>query len=263
MGEMHMEKLPVLLSIPHSGTKTPEELKDRICLEQVDIGDDSDAFSLEVYDLGDRVAHVVSTDIARAFVDMNRAPDDLPPQNPDGVIKSHTCYSRVIYKAGLEPDEALIRELLENYYAPYHRQIRQALAERDSKIELALDCHAMSDTGPDVAPDPHQKRPLLCLGNVYGTSCSQEKIDRLTDCFRQAFGFKTSEVTQNQPFAGAYITRTYGGNPIPWIQVEMNQVLYLEPRHSDREVLRSDQTRLQEVHRKFEQTLRLFFAHRG
>jgi len=67
-------------------------------------------------------------------------------------------------------------------------------------------------------------------------------------------------VTQNQPFAGAYTTRASGGNPIPWIQVEMNQALYLEPRHSDREILRSDQTRLQEVNRRFEQTLRLFFA---
>lgn len=254
-----MEKLPVLLSIPHGGTKVPEELKDRICLEQVDILDDSDAFSLEVYDLGNRVARVVSTDIGRAFVDMNRAPDDLPPQNLDGVIKSHTCYSRVIYKAGLEPDASLIRELLENYYEPYHRQIRQALAERDSKIELALDCHTMSDLGPDIAPDPHQKRPMLCLGNVYGKSCSQETIDRLADCFRQAFDFDDSEVTQNQPFVGAYITQAYGSNPLPWIQIEMNQSLYLEPRRFAREALRADSTRLQQTSHKFEQTLRLFF----
>lgn len=179
--------------------------------------------------MGDRVARVVSPDMGRAFVDMNRAPDDLPPQNPDGVIKSHTCYSRVIYKAGLEPDEALIKELLAKYYEPYHRQIRQALKERDSKIVLALDCHTMSDRGPDVAPDLHQRRPMLCLGNVYGRACFQETIDKLADCFRQAFDFEASGVTQNRPFAGVYITQTYGGNPLPWIQIEMNQSLYLEP----------------------------------
>ena len=99
-----MEKLPVLISIPHSGRKVPKELRDRTCLREVDILNDSDPFEREVYDLGDRVAGVITTDIGRAFVDVNRAPDDLPPENPDGVIKTHTCYRRVIYKNGLGPD---------------------------------------------------------------------------------------------------------------------------------------------------------------
>ncbi len=255
-----MEKLPVLISIPHGGVKVPDELCDRICLSPDEILKDSDPFEREVYDLGDRVAGVVTTDFGRAFVDVNRAPDDFPPKNPDGVIKTHTCYRRVIYANDLEPDTALVDILLEKYYEPYHRQIQLALGEVKSRIQMGLDCHTMSEIGPDVAPDPGQRRPQLCLGNGHGKSCSQETIDRLADCFVQVFDWEPSEVTQNRPFAGAYITRHYGGRPVPWIQIEMNQSLYLMARRSDNEALRPDPVRVQKVMEKFEQTLRLFFA---
>lgn len=255
-----MEKLPVLISIPHGGVKVPDELRDRICLSRDDILRDSDPFEREVYDLGDRVASVVATGFGRAFVDVNRAPDDLPPNNPDGVIKTHTCYRRVIYKSGREPDRALVRVLLEKYYEPYHRQIHLALAQTQPRIELGLDCHTMSEIGPDVAPDPGQRRPKLCLGNVHGKSCSQEMIDRLAQCFVAVFGFEPSEVTQNRPFAGAYITRYYGGNPIPWIQIEMNQSLYLMARRSQGQALRPDPVRVRQVRERFERTLRLFLV---
>ena len=255
-----MEKLPVLISIPHGGVRVPDELWDRICLSPDDILKDSDPFEREVYDLGDRVASVVTTDFGRAFVDVNRAPGELPPENPDGVIKTHTCYRRAIYKNGLEPDHALIDVLLAKYYRPYHGQIQRALAEGSPRVRLGLDCHTMSEIGPDVAPDPGQRRPKLCLGNVHGRTCSQEMIDRMAKCFVAAFGFEPSEVTQNRPFAGAYITRHYGGNPIPWIQIEMNQSLYLMAQRSEGEALRPDPVRVREVKEKFERTLRLFFG---
>ena len=121
-----MAKLPILLSIPHGGTEIPSEVKDRVILSPADLFDDGDAFTREIYDLEDRVAGVVSANIARAFIDLNRAPDDLPPGNPDGVIKSHTCYGKVIYKAGLEPDQTLIKTLLDKYYHPYHQRIQKA-----------------------------------------------------------------------------------------------------------------------------------------
>jgi formiminoglutamase len=224
--------------------------------------DDSDAFSQYVYDLGARARHIVRTRIGRAFVDPNRAREDLPPDNPDGVIKSHTCYWRPIYKAGSQPDAALIERLLTKYYDPYHREIQAALAEDESsRVQLALDCHTMTPIGPDVAPDPGGKRPMVCLGDAYGSSCSQEEIDRLADCFRQAFDLKPSDVTQNEPFAGGYITRYYGGHPAPWIQIEMNVELYLDPPCVGRQELTIDPNhpRLVEARTRFEKTLRLYF----
>jgi N-formylglutamate deformylase len=89
-----MEMLPVLISIPHGGRMMPDELRERVCLNYDELFADGDAFTDEIYDLGNRAACVIKAEIARAFVDLNRAPNDLPPHNTDGVIKSHTKLAR-------------------------------------------------------------------------------------------------------------------------------------------------------------------------
>ncbi|MDY6863743.1 MAG: N-formylglutamate amidohydrolase [Thermodesulfobacteriota bacterium] len=252
------ENLPVLVSIPHGGLQIPKELKDRICLNEINIFDDSDPFTQEIYNLGDRASFVIISYIARAFVDLNRSTDDLPPKNPDGVIKSHTCNRQIIYKKGLEPDILLIKKLLEKYYEPYHRKIREVLAENNHNIELALDCHSMAAYGPEISPDPGKRRPIICLGNQNNKTSSRKMINKLTDCFRQAFDLDAGEVTENKPFTGGYITQMYGGNPIPWIQVEMNRDLYLKSAYFDRNTLKVHGDRLQELNLRFKKTLFLF-----
>jgi len=255
-----MERLPVLLSIPHAGTETPQELQGRTRLRTVDVWNDIDAFSRQVYDLSDRVAVVIATDIARTFVDLNRAADDRPPDNPDGVIKTYTCYKEPIYTEDLDPRGELVEQMLGKYYYPYHHTIRDAVAGGPTDaIQLGIDCHTMSDVGPEVAPDPRQKRPMVCLGNVHGRACSQVAIDRMAASFIEAFGFDAEDVTQNEPFAGGHITKHYGANPVPWIQIEMNQSLYLKPRASLEELPQADPARLRRVHENFEETLRLYF----
>ena len=78
-----MKKLPVLLSIPHGGKEIPPELDDHVCITEKDLFDDSDPFVIEIYDLGEKVEGSIMTNVARAFVDLNRSLQDLPPQNPD------------------------------------------------------------------------------------------------------------------------------------------------------------------------------------
>lgn len=258
-----MKKLPVLISIPHGGTQIPMELWDRVCLSPVDLLDDSDAFTRQIYGLGKHVYFEVQAKIARAFVDLNRAPNDRPPQNPDGIIKSMTCYQRPIYKIGDMPDETLANHLIKTYYEPYHRQIQQiqmkTSTSRRVAIELALDCHSMAAVGPAIAPDPGQKRPMICLGNRFHETSSSEMIETLADCFRQSFAVSAEDVAINEPFAGGYITRTYGAKPIPWIQVEISRALYLESPYFNRETLEMDPLRLRELNHMFAEGLRLFF----
>jgi formiminoglutamase len=252
-----MNKLPVLLSIPHGGTEAPVELQDRIVLNQYDLHDDIDPFTRQIYDLGDGVTTVISTDIARTFVDLNRAPEQRPPQYPDGVVKSMTCLGQSIYKAGREPKGRLISKLLRHYYYPYHKRIEKTLQQPE--LRLALDCHSMLAFGPTISPDPGQRRPMICLGNGLGQTCPWELIDRLAGSVAEAFSLQRDEVTINRPFAGGYITRTYGKLPIPWIQVELNRALYLDPLWFDRESLQMKQDRLFELRESFEKALRLIF----
>ena len=88
-------------------------------------------------------------------------------------------------------------------------------------------------------------------------------MDAMIESFKEIFELHDHEVTRNQPFAGGYITRTYGGNPIPWIQIEMNRDLYIKPGYFDRSTLTIDPGRLLELNAKFKKVLHLFFERIG
>lgn len=255
-----MQKLPVLISIPHGGLSVPDELKDKIVVEKKEIFEDIDPFTQQIYDPGDKVTAVFKTDIARTFIDLNRAPDDLPPKNPDGVIKSHTCFGEIIYKDSEQPDNPLITQMLDKYYYPFHNKIKRLIEINKNKIRLCLDCHTMAETGPVISPDKRMKRPLICLGNRFGEAAPNESIEKLRLSFVKIFKLDENQVTINNPFAGGFITRNYGNSPLPWIQVEMNRSLYLTSEYFDPDNLTVNEERLGELRNKFYLTLKHFFS---
>lgn len=249
--------LPFLISIPHGGTRVPDELEDRICLSKKDIFDDSDAYTREICDIGALVKRIIHTDIARAFVDTNRPIDTLPPVFPDGVIKSKTCYGKTIYKKGQEPNECLIQTLIHNYYCPYHKQIMEGITQPD--IILALDCHSMAENAPITSPDTGSKRPWINLSNVNGRACSSKITEVLADCFQKEFNIDPSDVCINSPFKGGHIIKKYGNNPIPWIQIEINRAFYLKSQWFNKKALTIDPQRLIELNQMFARTLINFY----
>lgn len=254
-----MNKFPILLSIPHGGRKRPIELDEFLCINDKDLFDDSDPFVIEIYNLKDKVQTVIKTDVARAFVDLNRSPDDLPPKNPDGVIKSSTCYQKPIYVKGKEPDKKMIEKLLQSYYFTYHNQLIQAC--QDKEVVLALDCHSMASTAPNISPDgEHKKRPKFCISNQEGKSCSNEILKNLADSISKSFSIPKSDISLNEPFKGGHITKTYGNNPIPWIQVEMNRDFYLSEEWFDAKSLKVEQKRLEDLNKMFENTIEDLFT---
>ena len=254
-----MNKLPILLSIPHGGTKRPKELEDHLCITNKDQFDDSDPFVIEIYNLENKVERVISSEIARAYIDLNRSPQDLPPQNPDGLIKSTTCYQKKIYIKGREPDDSLTKKLIQLYYLPYHRSIQKSLREID--LQLCLDCHSMASQAPNISPDGKNKeRPLFCLSNQNGKTSSNEMIELLADCISESFQINRNQILLNNPFLGGYITKTYGNNPIPWIQIEMNRKLYLTDPWFDKDSLTLKESHSKKLNKQFEESLNLFFS---
>ncbi|MFC1562571.1 N-formylglutamate amidohydrolase [candidate division KSB1 bacterium] len=253
-----MYKLPILISVPHGGTLVPDELKDYVRLNKYELFNDSDAFTKDIYDLNTKVEIVITADIARAFIDFNRAKDDRPPKNPDGIVKTHTCFNIPIYKKNFIWNENLTHILINRYYKPYHKRIRKSIQR--SKIKLALDCHSMAAVGPPISPDVGEKRKaMICLGNRNGESCDFEIVQKLADCFQNVFSLQKKEVKINKPFSGGYITQSYGMKPIPWIQVEMNRALYLTPPWFNYNTIKMDKKRLRELNQMFEKTLIMFF----
>lgn len=245
--------LPILLSIPHGSERVPAELRPRVCITPADLFHDGDAFTEDIYDLNGTVACVVKAAVARAFVDLNRAPDDRPPQNPDGVVKSATCLDRPIYQPGLEPDQVLADQLVARYHAPYHALLEEK--NRDPSLALALDCHSMLAAAPPISATPGRPRPLFCLSNRNGATAPDELLRALASAISAAFDVSPDAIGLNDPFQGGYITRRYGGGPVPWVQVEMNRSLYLAESWFDAESRRMDRARLTELRDRFGRAL--------
>ncbi|GJL74392.1 N-formylglutamate amidohydrolase [Nitrosomonas sp.] len=255
-----MARFPVLLSIPHGGDQMPPEVMAHAVISRRDMLADSDAFTREIYGIKEDAAFIVDASIARIYVDLNRASADLPPANPDGIIKSQSCHGVRIYRHDLWQNQSLVNTLLEKYYHPYHQKIQTILA-RHNNLELMLDCHSMEAVGPVIGPDQGVERPAICLGSRHGQSCSPSIVKQMANAMRRAFALKEDQLTIDKPFAGGYITRHYGNNPIPCLQIELNRGLYLEKGWlDDGQDARVTAQKIAELHQKFRYALELFFA---
>ena len=89
---------------------------------------------------------------------------------------------------------------------------------------------------------------------------SQEMLELLASCISESYNLDIKDISFNDPFHGGHITKTYGKNPIPWIQIEMNRSLYLDSKWFDTASLTIDESRLKELNKMFEKTLDLFFS---
>ena len=203
-------RLPILLSIPHAGLWIPADVKDICILTEQNVVKDGDEWAAEIYlPLKSSVAAMVTTDIARAILDMNHAEDD---RRKDGIIKTHTCWDVPIYKQ--PPSEKVVQSMIERYHRPYHIELTRLSAE----VKLGIDCHTMAAKGPPVGPDPGADRPRICLSNGDGT-CPQEWIESLASCLEKAFETK---VCINHPFKGGYIIHAHA-EELPWMQLELSR----------------------------------------
>lgn len=217
-------KLPILLSVPHAGRKIPTEVQDICLLTKKDILDDGDAGASEIYDsLKKEAKAFVTTDIARAIVDINRAENDFWK---DGVIKTHTCWDVPVYET--HPSEDIIAKLIAKYHHPYHAK----LSDFAKKVKIGIDCHTMAAVAPPVAPDNGKERPPVCLSNAEST-CPQEWIESFAEYLSQSLGLP---VSINQPFKGGHIIRSHS-KEIPWIQLEYSRAPFLSDRQKSSKLL--------------------------
>lgn len=243
-----MKPAPILISVPHGGMDTPEECRERSDLSALEIFEDGDGFTRQIYDFRDKAVAYVDTTIARAFIDVNRKRDDMAPRNPDGVIKSETVLGVPVYRQGVFPDEFLVEQLLKKYYDPYHQKLREHAVK--TNITIAFDCHSMLERAPRSSPQPGKHRPLICISNGIGQTgknqgdveltCSFAVMNRFAEMLAHAFEIPLEQVALNDPFTGGHIIRSHFNGDIPWIQLELNRSLYLTDTGFDRECLTCD-----------------------
>jgi formiminoglutamase len=234
-------KIPILVTVPHGGDELPPEASTCL-LNPYEIARDGDTWARHLYDLQDHVLAFIDTSVPRAVVDLNRAPDDVPSANPDGVVKTVTVDGTQVWPNPLGPDPELTQELLDRYHAPWHGAV--ARASSAPGISLGLDCHTMLAVGPEGHPLEGKPRPIICLSNGGDTGglssgkpltapveLARALFDNLTLAFRNEdveIDIEEPRIRLNDPFGGGYISRHHSRHGrLPWIQLELSRALYL------------------------------------
>jgi len=219
-----MSRLPVILSLPHAGLSIPPEVDERCLLTDADLVADSDEGAAEIYGPLERhVQALLTTDVARAIVDLDRPEHD---RGPDGVVKQRTCWNIPVYPEPL--DGQTIETLLERHHRPFHRR----LAAAAEGPWLGVDCHTMAPFGPPVGPDPGRDRPRVCV-SASPDSCPPEWLSLIVTRLGIAFH---CAVTLNDPLRGGFILNSRPGG-IPWIQISISRTRWITFEWKTRAVL--------------------------
>jgi N-formylglutamate amidohydrolase len=229
---------------PHSGSQYPEEFLGRTRLGPLQMRSSEDAFVDELFGSAPRFgAPLMAARVPRACVDLNRSPDELDPAMVEGaarrfltprisaglgVIPRVVAEGRHIMSGKLTLTEARLR--LATYWYPYHEEL-EAMISRSRRLfgsAVLFDCHSMPRDALVSAPEIRGRRPDVILGDRFGVSCDRWVMEGAVDLFRSA-GFA---VARNAPFAGGYITQTYGRprQGVHALQIEINRSLYMDEK---------------------------------
>ncbi|MEM8572539.1 MAG: N-formylglutamate amidohydrolase [Pseudomonadota bacterium] len=237
-----------IFSSPHSGSDYPETFLARTRLTRLQIRSSEDAFVDELFrGVPEFGATLISAKTPRACVDLNRSPDDLDPALIEGASKRFISprisaglgvIPRVVAEGRVITDEKIslaeARGLLSRCWYPYHRKLEALIAESHGVFGnvLLFDCHSMPDDALVAAPEIRGRRPDVILGDRFGVSCDRWVMEGAVELFRRQ-GF---EVVRNAPFAGGYITQTYGRprQGVHALQIEINRSLYMNERRIEK-----------------------------
>jgi N-formylglutamate amidohydrolase len=239
---------PAVFSSPHSGRAYPPAFLRASVLDALTLRSSEDAFVDELFaDAPALGAPLLSALAPRAWIDLNRAPDELDPalidgvprapHNPRvasglGVVPRVVANGRAIYAGKLTRAEAEGR--LAAAWHPYHAALRSLIevAQRDFGEAVVVDCHSMPHEAIEAHARPGLPRPEVVLGDRFGAAAGREVVDRIEAAFAGA-GLR---VARNAPFAGAFITQAYGrpSRRQHVVQVEIDRALYMDEARVER-----------------------------
>ncbi len=231
----------VVFASPHSGRDYPMWFLKKTVLDDRAIRSSEDAFVDRLFERAPHLgAPLLLAGAPRAFVDLNRSPEELDPaliadlrkvvHNPRvasglGVVPRVVSNGRPIYRGKIMLDEVNAR--IARYWRPYHDKLQVLLDDARHQFGRAIlvDCHSMPREAIESARGSGH-RPDVVLGDRFGAAASSEIVDVIESAFASA-GLR---VTRNVPFAGAYIAQQYGrptrGQHV--IQVEIDRGLYMD-----------------------------------
>lgn len=247
--------LPLVFDSPHSGVDFPRDFK-HSCTK-TDIKQTSDYYVDDLFAAApDHNAVLLAAKFPRAYVDVNRAIDDIDPSLlnlPDdetfewpfkeGIKPTQRSAAgigliRRLVRPGVPVYErpigaAVILERIKKYYIPYHQTLSDLVEDAHYRYGKSwfIDCHSMP---PESAVPKraigfvHNRAAAvdICLGNRDGTTCAPEFVHLV----REFFEDKGYTVSVNDPFKGVELIARHGMPAIGRnaLQIEINRGLYMD-----------------------------------
>lgn len=229
---------PVIFASPHSGRLYPRQMCTR--LNEAQLRSSEDAYVDDMIRSAPAYgAPVLLAKVARAYLDLNRAPDELDPALIEGVAKPKYTNPRVVSGLGVIPRVvgqgraiyqgklplAEAEQRIAQVWHPYHSALTRLMQDTRARFGQAIlvDMHSM----PRESLRGMTERPDIVLGDLHGRAAAPAIMNHIDAAFGAA-GFRTA---RNAPFAGVYMARSYGQpeRGLHCVQVEIDRTLYLGP----------------------------------
>ena len=231
----------VIVSCPHAGRYYPEDLVTAGSIGIEALRDLEDfAVDALLADLRQTNIGGICSQIARAYIDVNRPEDALDQNMFDEPVTAAKQSRKVLAGYGLLPrvtsarspihdrllSAAAANQRIEFAYRPYHDKLQELLgnATKSHGHYLLVDCHSMPAT------DQYNRNlPDIVLGDCHGRTLAPY-IGKQIDNFIRSNDFT---IGWNAPYSGGYITSHYGKATSPGqsLQIEINRSLYLRRPH--------------------------------
>lgn len=242
---LHRGTAPLLVSLPHDGSRIPDAIAARMT-PSARMAPDTDWHVARLYafarDIG---ASMLVPAYSRYVVDLNRPPDDVslyPGQNTTGLCPIVQFSGAAIYAEGQQPSTGEVHDRVATYWRPYHDALAGELRRlRDEHGHAVLwEGHSIRGQCPFLFEG---RLPDFNLGTSDGRSCSQALQSRLAAVLARQPGH---DFVVNGRFKGGYITRHYGdpANGIDAVQLEISQRIYMDEATFAWDATRATQTRL-------------------
>lgn len=232
------DPLPLVFDAPHSGTQNPSDF--RFSCDPIVIKRGADLFVDELYaDAPQHGATLINALFPRAYIDTNRSETDIyhpAHDDPDAgtEVRSLKPWNALVrsqnWRGGVDFYERtlLLEEInsrIENYYRPYHDELRSTLDKQHERYGGVwhINCHSCRSMNRSIRP-PRPNADFI-IGNRYGRTCSQEFTELIADTL-SGLGYTFS---MNAPYQGATLIRRYGApdENRHSVQIEINKKLYL------------------------------------
>lgn len=226
---LHRGSVPLLVSMPHTGTEIPAGLQADYTERALAV-EDTDWHLQRLYDfLPGLGASVITPRYSRYVIDLNRPPDDAPmypgASNTE-LCPTHFFSGDALYREGREPPPEERLQRRETYWQPYHSALAEELQRLKAEHGFVLlwDAHSIRSQIPWLFEG---RLPDLNIGTANGAAAAASITAAAAAACAQVHGVSS---VVNGRFKGGYITRNYGrpADHVHAIQLEKCQSLYMQ-----------------------------------